>query len=86
MQSLAYRSPENILGMQLNCGIDMWSFGCILVEMLIGRPIFIPIDERELLEQIITRIGILPQNMIEQSQKRNELFDADNKLTEVGDR
>ena len=86
MQSLAYRSPENILGMQLNCGIDMWSFGCILVEMLIGRPIFIPIDERELLEQIIQRIGILPQNMIEQSQKRNELFDADNKLTEVGDR
>ena len=60
MQSLAYRSPENILGMQLNCGIDMWSFGCILVEMLIGRPIFVPIDELELLEQMRQRIGILP--------------------------
>ena len=80
VQSRAYRSPETVLGMQMTCGIDMWSFGCILVEMLIGRPIFMPIDELELLEQMRQRIGMPPQHMIEQASKRAELFDADNKL------
>ena len=80
VQSRAYRSPETVLGMQLTCNIDMWSFGCILVEMLIGRPIFMPIDELELLEQMRQRIGMPPLHMIEQAHNRNELFDDDNKL------
>ena len=80
MQSLAYRSPETILGMKLTCGIDMWSFGCILIEMLIGRTIFTPIDELELLEQIRQRMGMPPLHMIEQSEKRDQLFDAENNL------
>lgn len=58
----------------------MWSFGCILVEMIIGRPLFVPIDEMELLEQVRQRIGMPPQHMIEQAEKRDKLFDADNKL------
>ena len=57
--------------MQLTCGIDMWSYGSILVELLIGRPIFVPIDELELLEQVRQRIGMPPQHLIEMAQKRD---------------
>ena len=50
VQSRAYRSPEVVLGLQMTCAIDMWSFGCILVEMVTGKPLFLPVDEKELLE------------------------------------
>lgn len=35
-----YRSPEVILGLPYGCEIDMWSFGCILAELLTGYPLF----------------------------------------------
>lgn len=36
-----YRPPELLLGaVQYDTAIDMWSVGCILVELLDGRPIF----------------------------------------------
>lgn len=50
VQSRSYRSPEVVLGLQLTCAIDMWSFGCLLVEMITGRPLFLPNDELDLLE------------------------------------
>lgn len=36
-----YRAPEILLGStRYNKGVDMWSLGCILGEMLVGKPIF----------------------------------------------
>jgi serine/threonine protein kinase len=40
IQSRFYRSPEVILGLPYGCEIDMWSFGCILAELLTGYPLF----------------------------------------------
>ena len=40
IQSRFYRSPEVMLGIPYGYPIDMWSFGCILVEMLTGIPLF----------------------------------------------
>ena len=40
IQSRFYRAPEVILGMSYNCAIDMWSLGCIMVEMHTGYVIF----------------------------------------------
>ena len=33
IQSRFYRSPEVLLGIPYDLAIDMWSLGCILVEM-----------------------------------------------------
>ena len=33
IQSRFYRSPEVLLGTPYDLAIDMWSLGCILVEM-----------------------------------------------------
>ena len=40
IQSRFYRSPEVLLGIAYDLAIDMWSLGCILVEMHTGEPLF----------------------------------------------
>jgi serine/threonine protein kinase len=40
IQSRFYRSPEVILGHPYTCAIDMWSLGCVLVELFTGEPLF----------------------------------------------
>lgn len=40
IQSRFYRAPEIIFGIRYTPAIDMWSFGCILVELFTGFPIF----------------------------------------------
>ncbi len=58
----------------------MWSFGCILVELVTGRPIFPAIDEHELLEFFIIRIGMPPEDMINKGHKRKYFFDSNRHL------
>ncbi len=41
IQSRFYRAPEIILGIQYTTAIDMWSFGCILVELFTGLFLFL---------------------------------------------
>jgi p38 MAP kinase len=43
-----YRAPEIMLTwQQYDHAVDIWSVGCILAEMLIGKPLF-PGKDREL--------------------------------------
>lgn len=58
----------------------MWSFGCILAELVTGRPLFPAIDEQELLELLIIRIGSPPEEMILKCKKRKYFYTANNKL------
>ncbi len=41
IQSRFYRSPEIILGSAYNTQIDMWSFGCLLCELYLGKNLLI---------------------------------------------
>lgn len=50
IQSRFYRSPEVLLGMPYDLAIDMWSLGCILVEMHTGEPLFSGANEVGLME------------------------------------
>lgn len=58
----------------------MWSFGCIIAEMITGRPLFSAIDEKELLEIIRYRIGVPPEHMVRHALKKNQFFDHDGHL------
>ncbi len=48
-----YMSPEQILGRPTDQRRDIWSFGCVLYEMLAGRPAFAGDDVRETVRGIL---------------------------------
>ena len=75
-----YRAPECVLGLPYDNAIDMWSFGCILFEMLTGSPPFPAHDEEELLDYIVYRIGKIPQHMIDSRYPQEKFFDEDSNL------
>ncbi|SBS87284.1 mitogen-activated protein kinase 1, putative [Plasmodium ovale] len=53
-----YRAPEILLGStNYTEGVDMWSLGCIMAELLTGKPIFRGNSTLNQLEKIIEMIG-----------------------------
>ena len=56
-----------MLGIPYNTSIDMWSFGCMAMELLIGTPIFAGTSEYGQLEKIINVMGLPPPELIEKS-------------------
>lgn len=56
--NLHYIAPEVLLGCETdNSSIDMWAVGCIIAELLIGRPLFDGSGDLEQLDLIFRAIG-----------------------------
>lgn len=59
VMTMIYRAPEVLLGMvNYTTKVDMWGLGCVLVEVLIGEPLFCTAKTpQHLIDQIFTRMG-----------------------------
>ena len=68
------------MGVPYTHAIDMWSFGCIIFEMVKGRPLFTAGDEKELLEMIRCRIGMPPDHMRDKAKRKTTFFNLDGTL------
>ncbi|XP_026330872.1 serine/threonine-protein kinase minibrain isoform X2 [Hyposmocoma kahamanoa] len=75
IQSRFYRSPEVLLGIPYDLAIDMWSLGCILVEMHTGEPLFSGANEVDQMNKIVEVLGMPPDNLLDQAHKTRKFFD-----------
>ncbi len=69
-----------MLGLPYNHAVDMWSFGCIIAELVTGTPLFPAVNEKELLEFSIIRIGMPSEVMIDKCRKKKMFFDNNLKI------
>ncbi|KAG9352897.1 hypothetical protein JZ751_017473 [Albula glossodonta] len=76
IQSRFYRAPEVILGSRYGMPIDMWSFGCILAELLTGYPLFPGEDEGDQLACMMEILGMPPQKLLEQSKRAKNFINS----------
>jgi serine/threonine protein kinase len=75
IQSRFYRAPEIILGLSYTTSIDMWSFGCILVELYTGRPLFPGENEFEQIQCIMEILDVPPASLLEKATRVRLFFD-----------
>ncbi|XP_017851827.1 serine/threonine-protein kinase minibrain isoform X2 [Drosophila busckii] len=75
IQSRFYRSPEVLLGIQYDLAIDMWSLGCILVEMHTGEPLFSGCNEIDQMNKIVEVLGMPPKYLLDNAHKTRKFFD-----------
>eukprot|EP00038_Savillea_parva_P022858 m.38814 g.38814 ORF g.38814 m.38814 type:complete len:414 (-) comp5715_c0_seq1:478-1719(-) len=77
VQSRYYRAPEIVLGLGYDGAIDMWSLGCILIEILTGRPIFPAKSEGDLLLFHMELLGLPPTEILDTASRTAEFFSHD---------
>lgn len=75
IQSRFYRSPEVLLGIPYDLAIDMWSLGCILVEMHTGEALFSGANEIDQMNKIVEVLGMPPKHILDQAHKARKYFD-----------
>lgn len=80
IQTRQYRSPEVILGQKYTTKADIWSFGCLVFELLVGDFLFDPkAGERygkddDHVAQIVELMGNIPRKMSGFGKYAGEIF------------
>ncbi|KDO30044.1 CMGC/DYRK/YAK protein kinase [Saprolegnia parasitica CBS 223.65] len=77
IQSRFYRSPEVLLGLPYNGAIDMWSLGCISVEIFLGLPLFPGVSDHDQLRLIVETIGPPPSHMLAAGRNVRRFYHRD---------
>lgn len=77
IQTRHYRAPEVILKLKWLFAADLWSIGCILVELVYGRMLFNTHCSIDHLNQIVKCIEAPPSSMLEEMDDKlwNDYFD-----------
>ncbi|OHT00280.1 hypothetical protein TRFO_33065 [Tritrichomonas foetus] len=77
IQSRFYRAPEVILGLPYGSAIDVWSLGCMIVELYTGIPLFGGEDESEQMMLFISVLGPPPKQLIMNAKRKDKYFKED---------
>jgi len=83
IQTRHYRAPEVVLGLSWNFPCDMWSVGCILLELYEGQLTFNTHDTLQHLAMIQRVAGRIPCHMVRRIPSGNsvaEMFDGGQRL------
>ena len=74
VQSRYYRAPEIVLGNRYDHAVDMWSLGCIVFELITGKPLFPAKDENELIEFFFITLGPIPDEFIATGKNQSKFY------------
>lgn len=77
IQSLPYRAPEVLLGLPFGGAIDMWSLGVVLLELVLGRPLFSVQSREGMIESIESTMGHISRTRFSGGKYSDLLFSAD---------
>ncbi|XP_057534662.1 serine/threonine-protein kinase AFC2 isoform X2 [Amaranthus tricolor] len=69
-----YRAPEVILGLGWSYPCDVWSVGCILVELFSGEALFQTHENLEHLAMMERVLGPMPQHMLKRVDRHAEKY------------
>ncbi|CAN6273317.1 unnamed protein product [Urochloa humidicola] len=69
-----YRAPEVILGLGWSYPCDIWSVGCILVELCTGEALFQTHENLEHLAMMERVLGPLPYHMLKRADRHSEKY------------
>ena len=89
IQTRQYRGPEVILGINYNETADLWSFACMLFEMLTGDFLFDPKKNHEFkknddhLAQMIELLNSFPKDWCTIGTHSKRYFDKDGNLKKI---
>ncbi|XP_017841813.2 LOW QUALITY PROTEIN: serine/threonine-protein kinase PRP4 homolog [Drosophila busckii] len=70
-----YRSPEIILGIPYDYGIDTWSAGCTIYELYTGKILFAGKSNNQMLKYFMDVKGKIPNRIVRKGQFREQHFD-----------
>lgn len=74
IQSRFYRAPEVLLHLKYSAPIDLWSAGCVALELFMGLPVFPGVSVHNQLTRIVEMLGLPPDWMIEKGKKGENFF------------
>ncbi|AYV84823.1 MAG: serine/threonine protein kinase [Hyperionvirus sp.] len=80
IQTRHYRAPEILLRLKYNEKCDIWSIGCCIYEFITGKVLFNPNStetiscDRFHVCNLISKIGMIPENLIESSPRKDIFF------------
>ncbi|CAX44834.1 serine/threonine protein kinase (SRPK), putative [Candida dubliniensis CD36] len=89
IQTRQYRSPEILIGYYWGASSDLWSFACLIFELLTGDYLFDPRDGKSYkkdddhIAQIIELIGPFPNQMLKESYYAREFFNSKYELRRI---
>ncbi|XP_077376527.1 homeodomain-interacting protein kinase 2-like isoform X2 [Festucalex cinctus] len=85
LQPLGNRAPEVVLGLPFSEAIDMWSLGCVLSFLYLGKYLFLASSNYNMLRSIIEVVGCVPEHLLAASKNTHKYFTRSERDTE-GDR
>lgn len=89
IQTRQYRSPEVLLGYHWGASSDLWSFACLIFELLTGDYLFDPRNGKSYtkdddhLAQIIELIGYFPRTMLKEGYNARDFFNNKGELHRI---
>ena len=69
-----YRAPELLVRSKYGFSVDIWAVGCVMVEMLTGKPLFPGNSDYDTLCKIVKICGNLPKSLLMAFHKDQHFF------------